>query len=307
MELEAQQHLQRHRKLLPPELRPAEPPAPVVYSRPRPPDLMNALDLIRERYRELRRLARRAGEPMPPAPDVPPGERVPVLTVQEWWSWNTAILRWRDDAVDQLGRLEGTDEVAAKRGGRLRRGQLKMSLRRVGEVWHLRYLGEKANFAVKDCRFLGWLAKLLARPDHDWTMAELHGDPEGKLRADGLLGGMSAQTVEALHEIHKRITDIDHLQSQGLGTEALEKEKDELLEQVRGYQRDERSPSGIEDVYNNVTTQKRQFLTKLKKDMGMPRLAAHLRGSLLPSKEGYTIAYRPPAGTPRWHVENPNS
>jgi hypothetical protein len=113
MELEAQQHLQRHRKLLPPELRPAEPPAPVVYTRPRLPDLMTALDLIRERYRELRALARRAGVDWPPAPDMrpvliePPGEaarEVPaVFTREGWWAWDETIRRWRDDAVDQLG------------------------------------------------------------------------------------------------------------------------------------------------------------------------------------------------------------
>jgi hypothetical protein len=56
----------------PPDLLPAEPPAPVVPVRERPPNLLSALAQVEERYRELRRLARRGGLPEPPEPDMRP-------------------------------------------------------------------------------------------------------------------------------------------------------------------------------------------------------------------------------------------
>jgi hypothetical protein len=51
-----------------------------------------------------------------------------------------------------------------------------MSLRRVGKVWYLRYLTEKADFPVDGNKFLGWLAKFLPQPvtsraDHDDAQA----------------------------------------------------------------------------------------------------------------------------------------
>jgi hypothetical protein len=180
-----------------------------------------------------------------------------------------------------------------------------MSLRRVGEVWHLRYQGENADFPVKGNQFLGWLAKLLAKPGHAWTVAELRGDPEGKLKADALLGGERAKDKEGLQKIHERIQEIDEITGETGGSEGLEDERAKLLRQVETHSARERVGSSAGKAYNNITTQKRQFLGRLQEKM--PELAAHLRACIIPSAEGYTISYRPPARTPRWQVDNPSA
>jgi hypothetical protein len=179
------------------------------------------------------------------------------------------------------------------------------SLRRVGEVWHLRFSEEGSDFPVKGNKFLGWLAKLLAKPNHAWSMAELLGDPKGKLKADAHLGGEYAKDLESLRKIKERIDEIDETTSRTGGSERLEKERDQLLLQVRRHSARERMPAAVTKPYNNFAVQKSQFLVKLQQDM--PQLAAHLKACLVPSASDYTISYRLPAGTPLWDVENPTN
>jgi hypothetical protein len=177
------------------------------------------------------------------------------------------------------------------------------SLRRVGKIWHLRYQNEEAEFPVRGNKFLGWLAKLLSKPDHGWTVAELLGDPDGKLKADTFLGGERTANPEALEAIWKRMQDIDTTIEELGGCEALEDERNELLKQVEACSAKEPMRTGVGKAYHNITTQKRQFLKELKPHM--PQLTAHLQASIDPSARDYTITYRPPKGTPKWHVENP--
>jgi hypothetical protein len=179
------------------------------------------------------------------------------------------------------------------------------SLRRVGEVWHLRYQGESADFPVRGNQFLGWLAKLLEKPDYAWTVAELRGDPEGKVKADARLGGEYEKDEEGLRKIYERIQDINDITERTGGSDRLEDEKGELLRQVETHSAKGRIESSVGNAYNNITTQKRQFLKKLKGQM--PQLAAHLRSCITQFAEDFTISYRPPAGTPRWQVENPSA
>jgi hypothetical protein len=178
-----------------------------------------------------------------------------------------------------------------------------LSFRRVGMVWHLRYQGESADFAVRGNQFLSWLAKLLSKPDYSWTVAEVLGDPDGKLKADALLGGERATDAQGLREIWERIQNIEEeIQTTG-GTEALEDEKAKLLRQVENHPATRQIQTSLGNAYNNITTQKRQFLQKLAKEM--PQLAAHLRACIKPFGNDFTISYRPPAGSPRWLIENP--
>jgi hypothetical protein len=178
-----------------------------------------------------------------------------------------------------------------------------MSLRRVKKYWHLCFQGEKGDFPVKGNQFLGWLTKLLSKPDYDWTVAELLGDPGGKLKADALLGGECATDKDALRAIWERIQEINAIVEETDWSEKLEEDKEELLRQVQKYSATERMGAGVTKAYNNITTQKRQFLTKLQEDM--PQLTAHLRACLKQTASAYTLSYRPPPGTPRWDLENP--
>jgi hypothetical protein len=177
------------------------------------------------------------------------------------------------------------------------------ALWRAGEVWHLRYGDEKGDFPVRGNQFLGWLAKLLARPNRALTVAELHGDPEGKLAADAGLGGENAVDKEGLRRIWERIEEIDAAIEKTGGSETLENEKADLLKEVEGHSAKGRMGAGVRKACNNITTQKRQFIGKLK--AVMPELAAHLKACLIPSANDFSVSYRPPAGTPNWHVENP--
>jgi hypothetical protein len=181
------------------------------------------------------------------------------------------------------------------------------ALRRVGEIWHLSYPDDPpANFTLQGNQFLGWLAKLLSRPDHPWTVAELCGDPEGRLAADALLGGERVTDRKGLQKIDDRIQEIDATAA-GMGEmyEALEEERDRLLRQVKKYAANERVKTTVGKAYRNITTQKRQFLGKL--ESLLPQLASHLRACIKSSASNYTIFYRPPAGAPRWEIENPSA
>ena len=180
-----------------------------------------------------------------------------------------------------------------------------MSLRRVGEVWHLRYRSEKADFPVAGNKFLGWLAKLLSNPDRSLTVAELLGDAESRLAADARLGGARMTDEDGLRALRTRVEDIDTISEQTGGSEELDSEKEEILRQLRERPAARRMGASVKKAYDNITTQKRKFLQKLKP--AMPQLADHLKGSLVPHANDYTISYRPPRGTPRWQVENPSA
>jgi hypothetical protein len=178
-------------------------------------------------------------------------------------------------------------------------------IRRVGGVWHLRYESESADFPVAGTKFLGWLAELLSKPSRAITVAELYGDPGGKLTADARLGGEDTTDREALQAIRNRLEDIKEQREDTGGSDALDNEEADLLRQVAGYSAKKRIESRVGKAYNNIATQKRQFLQKLKPKM--PALAAHLKACLIPSANDYTLSYRPPAGTPRWTIENPTA
>jgi hypothetical protein len=177
------------------------------------------------------------------------------------------------------------------------------SLRRVGKVWRFRYRVEKADFPVVGNQFLGWLAKLLSKPDRSLTVADLLGDPDGKLAADALLGGERLTDKESIRAIRQRSEDIDEIKARTGGSEVLDDERAELLQRIEGNPATGRMGATVCKAYQNITTQKRQFLKKLKSDM--PGLAAHLKACILPCGNDCTISYRPPAGTPCWNVENP--
>jgi hypothetical protein len=213
--------------------------------------------------------------------------------VADWLVAEHGLTREQADSIalpELLGKLRATESDPGDDSG--------MSLRRVGKVWHVRYQSEKADFPVAGNKFLGWLAKLLAKPDRSLTVAELLGDPDGKLAADALLGGEPVTDQEGIRAIRERLEEIDEITKETGGSEKLENEKEALLRQFKG-----RMGASVRTAYNNITTQKRQFVRKLKAEM--PQLAAHLKACIGQAANDYTLSYRPPAGTPRWNIENP--
>jgi hypothetical protein len=208
------------------------------------------------------------------------------------------VIRWlRTELFRQLlGRLGvGNDPDS----------DLVMFIRLAGEIWHLGYRGEKANLSRKDCQFLGWLAKLLSKPNHAWTMPELLGDPEGKIAADAKLGGERLVDSEGVQAIYNRLRDIQAIIEDTGGSEHLEHEQTDLLRRVEKYAARGQVNTAIRRQYKNVTTQKRQFLIRLKPLM--PELTRHLKVSLSQSGKDFTLSYRPSPDTPAWHVEFPSA
>jgi hypothetical protein len=209
------------------------------------------------------------------------------------------------DAEERLALSQRANEATTANAGAAedaRPPDPPVSLRRVGEVWHLRYHDEEADYPVKGNQFIGWLAKLLDKPNRTWTVAELRGDPDGKLKADASLGGQPITDEESLQKIQDHIEDIDATIEATGGSEALEEQKARLLGQVADCAKRRRIISPLSKAYGNIQTQKSLFLTKLKAEM--PQLGTHLRACIIFSGKDYTIAYRPPSNAPLWQVEN---
>src|SRR5262249_13078290 len=154
------------------------------------------------------------------------------------------------------------------------------SIKRVAEIWILHYEGETGQYPVKGNQFIGWLAKLLSKPDHNWTVAGLLGDPGGKLEAGSLPRAQCAMDRGGLRKIDNRIKEIDEITKETGGSESLEGERATLLQQVQVHSATERMPAPVKKAYDNITTQKRQFLLKLAEEM--PQLAAHLKACIIP-------------------------
>ena len=167
-------------------------------------------------------------------------------------------------------------------------------LRRVGEVWHIGYRGERGEYPAKGNQCVAWLAKLLAAPDRSLTVATLRGDPEGKLAADAMLGSDHEADPDSIKAIKHRLEDIEETTADGGGSAALDEETHQLLDKLIAASRT-LNPA-LKDAHHNVASQLRSFLKKLRGDM--PQLSAHLRASL---KLDYpTCGYYPPEPRPRW-------
>jgi hypothetical protein len=167
------------------------------------------------------------------------------------------------------------------------------SIERSADFWEIRFQNEHATF--KHRRALPWLAKLLSKPHHRWTVAELLGDEEGKLAADALLRRQPQADREAVARLRKQLEELDEIEAQfsGLNTEQ-EREKVEILRELDTA--DKALKSALVRAYDNIRKQVKTLIGTIKKDM--PKLAAHLKAAIKPDCP--ELAYSPPAGTTSW-------
>jgi hypothetical protein len=175
-----------------------------------------------------------------------------------------------------------------------------LSLRRNVAMWQVRYHDEEGHFPVKGNQFISWLAKLLAKPEHHWPIADLRGDPEGKLAADARLGGERSKDERYLQDIHKDIADVEAIAAETGSTEALEERREKLLQEVQKHSAKEQMETSIQKDYENVLKQRKLFIKKLDE---MPQFAAHLEACIQSFSNDYTFAYKPPQGTLTWDIE----
>jgi hypothetical protein len=171
------------------------------------------------------------------------------------------------------------------------------SIRLVGAVWTIHYQGELGEYPARDHKCLGWLAKVLGRPGHQHTVAELRGDSEGRLKADSSPKEEAEADPTGLQKMYLRVEDLDEMIRTGGGNVELETERAYLVKRLEeGYRKHKLSSPHIK-AHHTVASQLRKFRReKLAEEM--PRLAAHLHVCL--DLAFPHITYSPPAGHPTW-------
>src|SRR5262245_5783347 len=173
------------------------------------------------------------------------------------------------------------------------------SIRLKGDIWHLRFHGESADYPRSRNQSLTWLHKLLAAPNKPFTVAELKGDPGGKLAADATIGTELLTDDVGIKRIEDRLEELKEIAKNTGGSEALEQEEEALLKQQNEARRGKKIDSPLKAAHRNIALQIRNLRErKLAKDM--PTLAAHLRAGL---KLAFPFfGYYPPPGTSAWQI-----
>jgi hypothetical protein len=167
----------------------------------------------------------------------------------------------------------------------------------VGQIWHLRYQGEYAEFPVQGNLCLKWLAQIVTSPRRTLTVAGLRGDPEGKLKADASLGNQYVADDPIARAILIELDDVDATIEATGNTERLEEKRAALLKELDTKQL-KRFASPLEKTHHSMATQIRKFCKGLADQM--PGLHAHLKVSLQLASPHFL--YNPPAGTPAWNA-----
>src|SRR5262249_12684962 len=101
---------------------------------------------------------------------------------------------------------------------------------------------------------LRWLAKLLLAPNRLFTVAEMLGDPEGRLTGDALLGGELETDREGAREIGKRLVEIEATIAETGGGETPEAEKAGQLRRAKHARRGRGNPAPPRKTHPNHTT-----------------------------------------------------
>jgi hypothetical protein len=200
--------------------------------------------------------------------------------------------------------LDAGDQQSASNGNRNAAEEIPVqqavpgaySIRLSGEVWHIRYDQEIGAFPKKGSQALGWIAKLLAAPGCSFTVADLLGDPEGKLAADALLMGECETDPEGVEAIKTRLAEIEEIAAETGGSEAMDNEKSDLLRRLQAADYGTQILNPLRKSHHNIATQIRKLRDKLSESM--PKLGTYLRVTF--RFEFPQFGYYPPAGTPAW-------
>ena len=174
--------------------------------------------------------------------------------------------------------------------------EARNSIRLVGDVWQLGYSTENGQYPKQGNQCIKWLAKLLAAPNRSFTIAELRGDPEGKLAADALLRGDLESDRDGVKAIKNRLEAIEAITEETGGSETLENEKANLLRWLQAADDNKQITNPLRKAHHNIATQIRNLREKLAPTM--PKLAAHLQESL--KLDAPHFGYYPPLGAPAW-------
>jgi len=175
------------------------------------------------------------------------------------------------------------------------------SVRLVEEVIEVRFQGKTKPYWRKANLALSWLVGLLGKPYHAFTVAELRGDPEGKIAIDSarttVRGEERNDILDRLAPLYKELNEVQEEGDRDGWTDALTVRKSELLESVKTAGAAEME-CHLKRKHSTVAKQLRTLVRK--KLAGFPALAAHLGAHL--DMEFPHFVYKPPEGL-RWKIE----
>jgi CheY-like chemotaxis protein len=210
----------------------------------------------------------------------------------------TSYLRWLLDyelRVHVSGSVnDDADEIKPTPAAR----EAENSIRLRGDIWHLRFEGESGDYPRN--LSLAWLCKLLAAPNRPFTVAELRGDPDGKIAADASIGDDAQIDDAGLKTIKEELADINEVITQTGGSESLDSKKAELEKLLHDAIRGKKMDSPLKTTFRGTVFQIRTLYNNRLAKGSMPRLAAHLRAAL--KMDFPYIGYYPPPGTPAWQI-----
>jgi len=214
-----------------------------------------------------------------------------ALAIQEQLNWHCDAPPERPSQHEEFGKAV----AALREWARTVRESPDYRCELKDGTWHVRYPGEAHNYLARGNQAIAWLAKLLATPNRLFTVADLRGDPEGKLAADAMLGAEPEQVRREIEGIKKQLDDIATITEDTGGSDATENEKANLLNRLKVL-RTNRLDAQLRKDHANIATQLRKLRGKLMDDM--PQLAAHLKASL--KLEYPEVGYCPAAPSPSW-------
>jgi len=169
-------------------------------------------------------------------------------------------------------------------------------IQRNRDNWQLRYRNETGDYPVKGNQSIAWLAKLLATPNSALYVADLRGDPEGKLAADAKLGSEPEIDRDGIRAFKRELEELEELIATAGASESLLERKARLLQSMKSSSRGKTIGSSLKRDHSNMATQLRNLCRKLEKKM--PHLASHLKACL--KIQFPTIGYFPPEPAPNW-------
>lgn len=197
--------------------------------------------------------------------------------------------RWHADVVDVLASVSPSDPHP------------EASMRRDGDLWHLRFAGRQAT--VAHAKGLGDIARLLAAPDIDIHALDLAGAAD----RSGPSGPLA--DPQALAAYRRRLHDLDEDADEAARHDDVEwvariaAERDALLAELGRVTGAAGRPRAFanhpaERARKAVTARIRDAIRKLA--LVHPELAAHLERSVV---TGTRCRYRSDDGAPTWMVE----
>jgi hypothetical protein len=213
------------------------------------------------------------------------GEKWPEMAVRGRWAM---LFRPGGPGDPFTVLLEQVEELATQED--------TASVRREAEVWHFRYLKEKGSYTDRKC--IPWLVKLLAAPGSKLTVADLRGDPEGKLAEDASQVATPKADHQAVKDALAELKGIADIRDGTGGSDALDEREAALRAYVDGDPAKKTLTSNLKRYHHNICSQLNDFLKALASDM--PLLAAHLEAGI--SKNFPHFRYSPPNHPPDWKI-----